>query len=462
MAEPMSHPFGARARVRHAASRYTGFEPDARRFLASALLVGAAISLFWIDFNLYLAALGFNAPTIGLIATGGSLAGVVVAFPASALSDRVGRRAILIAGLALDTVSLIGFIVVTNVVAIAALVFAWNLGLGAFFVVTNPFLLEHSQPDHRNELFSLVFAIENITNVVAAVVGGIAAQAIAGIAGLDPNGPGPFRILLVAMAVVTGLGTLTLFRISDDRAALAGIRARHEEERRQRGLDREGGRPSGRLPRLPRLPRLRIVGDRKTFLRLLVPGFVIACGAGQVIPFLNLFIERKFGLEIAALNAVFAITSLGTIAAILVQPAIARRVGKVASVVLVQGVSIPFLLVLGFSPILWTVVLAMAIRSSLMNAGNPIANAFAMEVAHPADRATLSAAQSLLWSLGWVIAGPFYSLTQAALGFDLGYTVNFVTIVVLYAVAIAVYWAWFRDLEPAIATADVTGYAGPS
>lgn len=453
-------------RARRALARYTGFEPDATRFLASALLVGAAISLFWIDFNLYLAALGFDAPTIGLIATCGSLAGVIVAFPASALSDRIGRRAVLIGGLALETACLVGFIVVTNVVAIAILVFAWNVGLGAFFVVQNPFLIEHSRPEHRNELFSLAFAIENITNVVAAVVGGIAAQGIATVAGLDPNGPGPFRILLIAMTVVTGLGTLTLFRISDDRAAVAAVRASHEMERRSRLVD--GGRSDaaradgirGRLAGVP--PGLRIVGDRRTFFRLLVPGFVIACGAGQVIPFLNLFIERKFGLEIAALNAVFAVTSLGTIAAILVQPAIARRVGKVASVVLVQGISIPFLLVLGFSPILWTVVLAMAIRSSLMNAGNPIANAFAMEVAHPADRATLSAAQSLLWSLGWVIAGPFYSLTQATLGFDLGYTVNFVTIVVLYAVAIAVYWTWFRDVEPSIATADATGYAGPS
>src|SRR5512142_1412693 len=232
MTRPMS--LAPTLRARRALARYTGVEPDAPRFLASALLVGAAISLFWIDFNLYLAALGFDAPTIGLIATCGSLAGVIVAFPASALSDRIGRRAVLIGGLALETACLVGFIVVTNVVAIAILVFAWNVGLGAFFVVQNPFLIEHSRPEHRNELFSLAFAIENITNVVAAVVGGIAAQGIATVAGLDPNGPGPFRILLIAMTVVTGLGTLTLFRISDDRAAVAAVRASHEMERRSR------------------------------------------------------------------------------------------------------------------------------------------------------------------------------------------------------------------------------------
>ena len=43
-------------------------------------------------------------------------------------------------------------------------------------------------------------------------------------------------------------------------------------------------------------------------------------------------------------------TSLGTIAAILYQPRLARRFGQITSVVIVQGASIPFLIVLGFSP----------------------------------------------------------------------------------------------------------------
>ena len=66
-----------------------------------------------------------------------------------------------------------------------------------------------------------------------------------------------------------------------------------------------------------------------------------------MIPYLNVFIEIKFNLDLAALNVIFAFTSLGTTIAILLQPALARRFGKVGSVVLVQGVSIPFLVVLG-------------------------------------------------------------------------------------------------------------------
>ena len=125
-----------------------------------------------------------------------------------------------------------------------------------------------------------------------------------------------------------------------------------------------------------------------------------------MIPFLNLYVQRKFGLDLTPLNAVFALTSLGTIAAILYQPRLARRFGQITSVVIVQGASIPFLVVLGFSPVLWTVILAMAVRNSLMNAGNPIFNAFAMERVTPGERATLSAAMSVLWQVGWIVGGP--------------------------------------------------------
>ena len=149
---------------------------------------------------------------------------------------------------------------------------------------------------------------------------------------------------------------------------------------------------------------------------LVFPGFLIAMGAGQVIPFLNLFVQRKFGLDLTSLNAVFAVTSLGTVAAILAQPALARRFGQITSVIIVQGASIPFLVVLGFSPVIWLVVIAMAVRNSLMNAGNPIFSAFAMEHVAPAERATLAAAMTVLWQIGWVIGATWYAAFQACSG----------------------------------------------
>jgi len=420
----------------HLGGRY---RRDARLILVTSLVAGAAISLWWIDFNLYLEASGLSTATIGLVATLASLAGGIAAFPASAASDRVGRRAVFAGSLAAAIVAL-GLLVAadTSVPLIVLAAMLWSVGNSAFTVVVSPFLTEHSEPEHRNELFALQSAIQNVTNVVAAVLGGVVAVLVASALGMDQAGRGIYLVILVIMTGLLAAGLASVRALADDRPSrTTGPRLRRL------------GEPAA-FPRDPRRPRTRFgitIRDRGRFARLVLPGFLISVGAGQVIPFLNLFVKGRFGLDLAELNAVFALTSLGTVAAILVQPRLARRFGQVASVVIVQSVSIPFLTVMGFSPVLWAVVASMAVRGALMNAGNPIANAFAMEIVDPAERATLSAATSVLWQLGWVVGGLWYAWTQASLGFDAGYTANFATIIVLYTLATGLYWAWFHRLD---------------
>lgn len=406
---------------------FRGFERDARVFLVATLFSGAAISLFWIDFNLYLAALGLDRATIGLVAATGSLTGALMAFPASMLSDRIGRRRVIMGGIGLMATALALLSAVDSLPLVFLLAAMYAAGQQSLFVVQIPFLTEHSRADQRSELFSLQFALMQVTQVAAAVLGGLTATAIADAVGIGPAEAGVFRIVLIIQTALLVAALLVMTRVHDDRHRAA----------------------AGRTPAAEsRLGRLGIrVSDRRLFFKILLPGFLIALGAGQVIPFLNLYVSEKFALDLSQINGVFALTGFGTVLAILIQPALARRFGKVRSVVVVQVASLPFLAVLGFSPILWLVIIAMAVRNSLMNAGNPILNAFAMEQVRPDERATLAAAMSVLWSMGWVIAGPWYSLVQANLGFERGYAVAFVTIIVLYSVATSLYWWWFRDAE---------------
>lgn len=411
--------------------RFRRFHRDARLFMVTTLAVGAALSLYWIDFNLYLAALGHSPATIGLVATLGSTAGALAAFPASAASDRVGRRAVMAAGVVLAIVALIGLLLVDALVLIVPFTVLWAIGQQSIGVVQAPFLTEHSDPDHRNELFAAQAAIQSVTSVVAAALGGFVATGLADRLGFDPGGPETYRIILVIMAGLLVVGLATVGMLTDDRPRSADGTAGETSERAVRSRTWLGG----------------AIRDRGLFVRLLLPGFLIATGAGQVIPFLNLFVQTKFGLDLAELNVLFAITSLGTVAALLAQPALARRFGQITSVVIVQASSIPFLAVLGFSPILWTVIGAMVVRNSLMNAGNPIFAAFAMEQVTPAERATLAASMNVLWQMGWVIGGGWYALWQAAVGFEAGYAVNFVTVITLYSIATILYWHWFRDAD---------------
>lgn len=427
------------------------YHRDARLILSISLATGIATSLWWIDFNLYLAAIGLSTATIGLVATLANLAGGLIAFPASAASDRLGRRTVLGASLVAGIVGL-GLLagaggVVPLVVAAAML---WSAGTASFGVVLPPLLAERSTPDHRNDLFALQSAIQSATSVGAAVLGSAVALLVAAWLHVDQQDVAVYRVILLAMALllVVGLGVVRF--LADDRPAVVAAR-------RLRRLGEPALFPVG----VGRRARLGItILDRGRFARLVLPGFLISIGAGAVIPFLNLFVKGKFGLDLAQVNAVFALTSLGTVVAILIQPRLARRFGQMPSVVLVQASSIPFLAVLGFSPVLWTVVAAMAVRGSLMNAGNPIFSAFAMETVAPAERATFSAATSVGWQLGWVVGGLGYAVLQATLGFETGFDVGFLATILLYSVATSLYWLWFGRApatKPALAAARIDG-----
>jgi MFS family permease len=406
---------------------FTGFGRDARLFLLTTVVFGAALSLYWIDFNLYLESIGLDRPTIGWMLSLSQLAGVVVALPASALSDRLGRRTLMAAGMALVALALFAFLPGRRELLFVGVV-ALGAGSQIVAVVQIPFIAEHTLPEQRNHYFSVWSALGFLTALFSAVVGGAVATALAAQFGLK-SAAAPYQILLTGVAILGIAAFGTVYLLTGDRPI----------------FDRDKPRTGARFG--------LVVLDRRLFFRLLLPGFLTSLGAGQLIPFLNLFIQTKFGLNLAAVNVVFAVTSLGTALAILAQPALARRFGRIGSIVLVQGASIPFLVVLGFSPVLWTVVAALTVRNSLMNAGSPIFDAFSMERVSPAERATLAAGMTLLWSLGWTIAPLYYSFLQARLGFTAGYAVDFVTIIVLYTVSTSLLWTWFHGPER-IATAE--------
>jgi MFS family permease len=400
---------------------FTGFSRDARLFLLTTIVFGAALSLYWIDFNLYLESIGLDRPTIGLLLSLAQLAGVLVALPAAALSDRLGRRTLMAAGMTLVTLALFAFLSGQRVLLFVGVPM---LGAGSQIVavVQIPYIAEHTLPEQRNEYFSVWSAFGFLTTLISAVVGGAVATALAAQLGLT-SVAAPYQILLAGVAILGVVSLGTVYLLTSDRPPADRVRL-------------SAGNRFG-----------LVIADRTLFFRLLLPGFLTSLGAGQLIPFLNVFIETKFALSLAWVNLIFAVASLGTALAILAQPALARRFGRIGSIVLVQGASIPFLVVLGFSPVLWTVVVALTVRNSLMNAGSPIFDAFSMERVSPAERATLAAGMTLLWSLGWTIAPLYYSFLQATLGFTAGYAVDFITIIVLYTVATALLWTWFHGSD---------------
>ena len=133
-------------------------------------------------------------------------------------------------------------------------------------------------------------------------------------------------------------------------------------------------------------------------------------------------------------------TALGT----LIGPRLAVRLGsKIKAVVSTQGVSLFFLMLLGFSPYLLLAQIGFLMRGMLMNMAAPLYSAFAMEQTPAREQGTVNSVVELSWRVGWAV-GPYISgVVQESYGF----TPLFLATGVLYTLSIILTWVFFHDAE---------------
>jgi MFS family permease len=184
----------------------------------------------------------------------------------------------------------------------------------------------------------------------------------------------------------------------------------------------------------------RLQGRFGLWLRLLLPQVVIGFGAGLVIPFLNLYLKEKFGLTYGTTGTIFALSSLATGAAMLLQPRLAAWLGKLGAIVFVQALSLPFLALLAWAPWLPVVTLALLVRGALMNAAGPVYTALVMDHLPEEERPGFFLVESALWSLLFAAGSALSGKVQEALGLAAFHYLFAVTLL-LYALGIAL-WPW--------------------
>lgn len=274
---------------------------------------------------------------------------------------------------------------------------------------------------NRTYLFSAQFAANLVAGFFGSLIGGWLPSLFGRIASIDPKSLQAIQWTVMLAALLYLVTALPLWKL---------------------GEVRPSERSEGRGWHVPKAARRIIVV-------LLVPNAFIGLGAGLIMPFLNIFVEGKFGISYATLGVVFAWSQLGMAIAVMLQPIIADRFGRTTSIVIVQGLSLPFITMLGFSPNFTVVAIALFVRQALMNAANPIYAEFSMSQVREAWRPSLAAVEAMVWSAGWTI-GPFLSgWIRTRLGFTTGFGVLFIAMLVLYATGIAYTWFVLRPLERA-------------
>ena len=143
--------------------------------LAGNALVETGVNFFFPILPLFLRARGGGPALVGAVIAGGVLAKVLLYYPAGTLSDRVGRRPVLIAAMAVYSMLFLGYLLPLPVLAYIPLRFL-HAGVAALYFPTAAAMVADLTPAAvRGAAFSRLRATEMTGLIVGPVLGGAVA-----------------------------------------------------------------------------------------------------------------------------------------------------------------------------------------------------------------------------------------------------------------------------------------------
>ena len=165
----------------------------------------------------------------------------------------------------------------------------------------------------------------------------------------------------------------------------------------------------------------------------------ISIGAGLTMPFMNIFFSNVHNQPDQVIGIMFAWGSLAMGIGLILAPVFADRYGKIRVVLITQALSIPFLALLGFSPMFSLSAFAYFIRLTLMNMSTPVYDTFVMEQVDPNSRAMVASLSSMVNSFGRA----FSPVVSGWMQVNYGFGPPFIGTIFLYLISILLYYLFF-------------------
>ncbi|MGQ9834300.1 MAG: MFS transporter [Candidatus Villigracilaceae bacterium] len=399
-------------------ARVSAFRPNARLYLSSTILTGAALGVYRLLFNFYALSLGMDESILGRLITAGNFTALLAALPMGYLADSLGRKRSLLLGGGLTALSILVMVLWPSQGMFYLMNVVMGLAQSLAAVSVSPFLVENSGEEERTYLFSLNQGLQMTAASVGNWIGGLLPSWIAARWDISPTSAAAYAGSLAAVACVAFLGLSPLLWLKSPNLT--------------------------RSQRTVFAPFAYAAKEPLLLGKLILPMLLTSIGAGLIMPFMNVFFRVVHHQPDPVIGALFAWGSLAMGIGILVAPPLADRLGKIQIVVSTQALSIPFLILLGFSPWFWAAAFAYYIRLALMNMGGPVYNAYVMEKVEPSARATVASLVSMSWNFGWAFSPTISGWAQVRYGFG----PSFLGTIFLYAVSVFLYWAFFWRGEP--------------
>jgi MFS family permease len=408
-------------------SHTRAFRPNARLYLLNVAITGAAMGVYRLLFNFFVLSLGFDEALLGSLITVSSLTALLAALPMGYLADLIGRKMALVISGALASISVFAMVIWPHEGMFYAMNIVSGLAQSLAAVTMAPFLMENSGEEERTYLFSISSGLQMAMASVGNWIGGYLPTWVSQTKGVSPTSSTAYSGALLAIAVTLAVSVIPLLLL------------------REKRLDR-----SERSVFAP----LSYASKHPVHLsKLILPMLLTSIGAGLIMPFMNVFFRVVHNQPDPVIGSLFAWGSLAMGIGLLIAPPLADRMGKIQLVVVTQGLSIPFLILLGYAPWFWMSAAAYYVRLALMNMSGPVYQTFVMEQVEPSARATVASLVSMSWNFGWAFSPMISGWMQVNYGFGM----PFLGTIILYSISVFLYWYFFWYQKPRGLLAPVPG-----
>ena len=345
---------------------------DAKLLMVSRGIRAFAFSYLNVVFAIYLDRLGYTPVMIGVIFTVAYLSGAVLTALWGYLSDRVGRRKILMLLAILTILSNLILIYFSSLFFILAAVIVANVGAGGsggggsgggpFNPVEEALLAEKCQPENRNQIFAVNSCVGSIMGSLGALASGLPQflQETKGWSAVDSYKP------LFGLTILFSVALLFVYR------------AIGEEEHQPRPAEKKMSKSTG-------------VFVTKMSLLAIVDNF----GAGMAGSLVAYWFFLRFGVELKSLGVIFFASYFLAALSFLSAPVIARKIGVVRTMAFSHGLASVIYLALPLAPTLSLAAALIVIRSFFAYMDNPLRASFTMAMVQSNERGSAAGVTSL-------------------------------------------------------------------
>ncbi|MGG3279516.1 MFS transporter [Paenibacillus solani] len=425
--------------IHRSANEIRSWPRNIKLFFLANVLYQFGTGMFSVLYNLYIQSLGYNDSMNGTVVSIQSLATALMFIPIGLIGDRGSRKRILILGALLSGAGLIARSFLESEFSLLGLAIYIGLFASFFQVLAIPFLAENTAKSARMRIFSIHASLVLASQVLGSMGGGFLADALQAI-GMDKVSS------LKTALFIGGLTTFTAF-----------LPLLFTMERKPGDTGSLDGECPAEAPVQSRdVVNTSAARDFKIIGQFALAQLLIGLGSGLVVPYLNLYFTNRFSVSLSAVGILISLGQVMTIVSMMIGPSLVNRVGAVRAVVLFQVLSLPFLLLTGFTNVLLIASVGFLFRQALMNAANPIQSSILIDRVPDHRRGIANSVTQTAFMLGWATMGPVQSRLVTTYGSYWGYAITFCITGTLYVLSSFLYYRMFRERKGRSISSDVS------